>query len=58
MLYTKIKPQQIFDDEEKDIKVFLPYMGMASILFNVAEPFTNHQYLFDRRPHVKSGANC
>ena len=31
MLYTKIQPQSFF-------LVFLPYMGMAAILFNDAEP--------------------
>ena len=39
MLYTKIQPQNFFGVGEEDIKkVFLPYMGMAAILFNGAEP--------------------
>ena len=47
-------------------------MGMTAIFFNAAKPFeqivnipltedpmwTNCQYSFDRRPHVKSGENC
>ena len=39
MLYTKIQPQSFLSIGEKDFQVFLPYMGMAAILFNDAEPF-------------------
>ena len=37
MLYTKIQPQSLFSSREEDS--VLPYMGMATILFNGAEPF-------------------
>ena len=36
---------------------FLPYMGMAAILFSGLEPFEQRQHPFDRRLHVKSGEN-
>ena len=39
MLYTKIQPQSFLSTGEEDFYVFLPYMGMAAILFNDAEPF-------------------
>ena len=39
MLYTKIQLQSFLGSGEKDIKVFLPHMGMAPILFNGEEPF-------------------
>ena len=39
MLYAKIQPQRFLASGEEDIKMFLPYMGNAVILFNVAEPF-------------------
>ena len=54
MLCTKFQPQT-----EEDFSVFLPYtcMGMASILFNDAEPFEQRVNMFNRRPHVKSGEN-
>ena len=38
-LYTKIQPQNFLRTGEEDFYVFLPYMGMAAILFNGAEPF-------------------
>ena len=38
MLYTKIQPRSFLSTGE-DFLVFLPYMGMAAILFNDAEPF-------------------
>ena len=39
MLYTKIQPQSFTGFGEEDFLVFLPYMGMAAILFNGMEPF-------------------
>ena len=39
MLYTRIQPQSFLSTGEEDFWVFLPYMGMAAILFNDAEPF-------------------
>ena len=39
MLYTKIQPWNFLGSGEEDFYVFLPYMGMAAILFNFAEPF-------------------
>ena len=39
MLYTKIQPQSFLSTREEDSKVFLPYMNMAAVLFNGAEPF-------------------
>ena len=39
MLYTKIQPQSFLDSGEEDCQEFLPYMDMAAILFNCAEPF-------------------
>ena len=36
MLYIKIQPQSFISFEEED---FLPYTGMATILFNGAVPF-------------------
>ena len=38
MLYAKIQPQSLLGSEE-GFEVFLPYMGMAAILFNIAKPF-------------------
>ena len=38
MLYTKIQPQSFLSPGEEDF-LFLPYMGMAAILFNGAKPF-------------------
>ena len=39
--------------------MLLPYMDMAAILFNGAEPFEKKwQHPFNRRPHVKSDENC
>ena len=53
ILYTKIQPQRL-----SCFFVFLPYVGMAAILFNHVNPF---RYIvktsFDRRPLVKSGEN-
>ena len=39
MLHTKIQPQSFLRTGEEDFQVFLPYMGMAAILFNGVEPF-------------------
>ena len=39
MLYTKIQTQSILASEKEDFLEFLPYMDMAAILFNGAEPF-------------------
>ena len=39
MLYTKIQPQSFLTFEEENFLSVLPYMGMAAILFNGAEPF-------------------
>ena len=38
MLYTKIQPQNFLGSGE-DLKVFLPYMDKASILFNGAKSY-------------------
>ena len=39
--------------------MFLPYLGMAAILFNDAEPFEQSVNIPSTEgPHVKSGANC
>ena len=39
MLYTKIQPQSFLGSGGEYFYVFLPYMGMAAILFDGAEPF-------------------
>ena len=39
MLYTKILPQSFLSSGERGFEVFLPYMGMAAILFSSAKPF-------------------
>ena len=39
MLYTKVQPQSFLGSGEEDSQEFLPYMDMAAILFNCAEPF-------------------
>ena len=39
MIYIKFQPQSFLGSGEVDFHVFLPYMGMAAILFNCAEPF-------------------
>ena len=39
MLYTKIQPQSFLGSGEEDFQEFLPYMDMAAVLFNCAEPF-------------------
>ena len=39
MLYTKIQPQSFLGSGEEDIEVFLPYMGIAAILFSGEKPF-------------------
>ena len=39
MLYTKIQPQSFLGSGEEHFQEFLPYMDMAAILFNCAEPF-------------------
>ena len=50
MVYTKIQPQ-IFLGSTEDFQAFLPYMGIAAILFNGAEPFKkNCQYLSTEGP--------
>ena len=57
MLYTKIQ-LEAFLIQEKIFKCFLPYMGMAAILFNDAYPFEQIDSTpFDRRPNVKSDEN-
>ena len=38
MLYTNIQPQSVLGSGE-DFEVLWPYMGMATTLFNGAEPF-------------------
>ena len=38
MLYTKIQPHSFLGSREEDFQEFLPYMDMAAILFNRAEP--------------------
>ena len=45
MLYIKILPQGFLGSGE-DFKAFLPYMGMAAILFNSAAPFKQTVYTF------------
>ena len=39
--YTKIQPQSFLGSGEEDFQVFLPYMGMAVILFDGAEYLKN-----------------
>ena len=39
MLHTKIQHQSFLGSGEEDFEVFLPYMGMAAVLFNGVEPF-------------------
>ena len=39
MLYTKIQSQSFLGSGEEDFKMFLPYMGMATILINGPWPF-------------------
>ena len=39
MLYTKIQPQSFLDSVVVIFYFFIPYMGMAAILFNGAELF-------------------
>ena len=39
MLYTKIQLQSFLGSGEEDFLMFLPYMDMAAILYNGAEPF-------------------
>ena len=39
MLYTKIQPWSFLGSGEEDFYVFLPYMGMAAVLFNGMESF-------------------
>ena len=39
MLYSKIQPQSFLGSVQEDFQEFLPYMDMAAILFNCAEPF-------------------
>ena len=39
MLYTKIQPQSFLGSGGEDFYTDLPYMGMAAILFDGAEPF-------------------
>ena len=59
MLYTKNEPQSFLGSGGEDFEVFLPYMGIVAILFKFRGIiWTNWQYLFDRRSHVKLGGNC
>ena len=39
MLYTKIQSQSFFSSGVEGFYIFLPYTGIAAILFNDAEPF-------------------
>ena len=39
MLCTKIQPKSFLGSGEEDFQMFLPYMDMAAILFDGAEPF-------------------
>ena len=43
MLYTKIQPQRIL--KKTIFKSFLPYMVIATILFNGVEPFEQIVYI-------------
>ena len=46
-------------DYDYDTMMILPYMDMAAILFNGAEPFVQtDNTLLTEDPHVKSGENC
>ena len=63
MLYTEIQPQSFLSSGEKKFLSVLPYMGMASILLNGADPFEQIVNILstERRPcvnHVKSSENC
>ena len=39
MLYIKFQPQSFLVSGEEHIKCFLPYIGIATILFNGTESF-------------------
>ena len=63
MLYTEIQPQSFLSSGEKIFLSVLPYMGMASILLNGADPFEQIVNILstERRPyvnHVESSENC
>ena len=63
MLYTEIQPQSFLSSGEKIFLSVLPYMGMAAILLNGADPFEQIYNILstERRPyvnHVKSSENC
>ena len=45
MLYTKIQAQSFLGSGEKDFEVFLPYMGMASILLKGSIVLKNRHFL-------------
>ena len=53
MLHTMI--QRFLGCGEELLSV-LPYTGMAVMLFGTI--WTNWQYSFNRRPHMKFGENC
>ena len=59
MLYTKIQPQSFLGSGEEDFQAFFTICGHDGHLVQLhGTIWTNWQYLFDRRPHVKSGENC
>ena len=57
MLYTKIQPQSFLCSGEKDIKSFYHILAGQPSCSKVQNHLTSYQYLFDRRPCVKSGDN-
>ena len=57
MLYTMIQPQSFLGSRGERFLSVLPYMDMAAILFNGAEPFEQIGNI-DRKPNVKSVENC
>ena len=46
MLFTKIRPQSFLSPGEEDFLSVLPYMGIAAILLNGAEPFKQTVNIF------------
>ena len=59
MVYFKIQSQSFLGSGEEDFFVFLPYMGMAAILFNATEPFEQTVNILSTEGTIKkSGENC
>ena len=59
MLYTKVQPKSFHGSGEVDFLSVFTIYGHGSHLVKWCRTIqTNHQYPFDRRPHLKSGENC